>query len=306
MDLNTLHPLFAAELVGADLAAPPSAALVQLVEDAMCRHGVLVVREARISDAQHKAFARAFGPLEIPTRSKSAPMFPGAKRRFDPELFYAGNLDADGEIVPYASDRLALAKGAELFHADSSFHAMPTKWSLLLGHEVPPPEAGGDTLFVDTRAAWADLPGDLQDRVAGLTGLHDFWEGRRHAGLKGEVTPQMRRMIPFPTVEHPLARPMGDGRMALFVGGHCIGIKGMDHAEGQALIRQLYDHATQDRYVYRHTWAPHDLVIWDNRCTMHAATPLVSDAWRRDMRRVTINEHGPETTAREWMGLDPA
>lgn len=304
MQITPLHPLFAAELTGADLSAVPSATLVRLVEQAMDRYGVLVVRGARISDAQHKAFARAFGPLEVPSRARKAPMFPDARRQFDAELFYAGNLDADGEIVPYASDKLALAKGAELFHTDSSFHAMPTKWSLLLGHEVPPPEAGGDTLFADTRAAWADLPPDLQARIAGLTGLHDFWEGRRRAGLKGEVTPQMRQMIPFPTVEHPLVRTMADGRPALFVGGHCIGIKGMGEAEGQALIRQLYDHATQDRYVYRHQWAPHDLVIWDNRCTMHAATPLHSDAWRRDMRRATINEQGPEMTAFAWMGID--
>ncbi|MGC1271712.1 MAG: TauD/TfdA family dioxygenase [Croceibacterium sp.] len=304
MQITPLHPLFAGELTGADLTAPPGDGLAHLVEDAMCRLGVLVVRDARITDEQLKRFARAFGPLEIPSRSKDAPMFPNAKRQFDAELFYAGNLDADGEIVPYSSDRLALAKGAELFHTDSSFHAMPTKWSLLLGHEVPPPEAGGDTLFVDTRAAWADLPVELQDRIDGLTGLHDFWEGRRRAGLKGEVTPQMRRMIPFPTVEHPLVRVMGDGRKALYVGGHCIGIKGMAQDEGQALIRQLYDHATQERYVFRHQWAPHDLVIWDNRCTMHAATPLLSDAWRRDMRRATINEDGPETSAHVWMGLD--
>lgn len=304
MRLNPLHPVFAAELVGADLAQPPGAELVQQVEDAMARHGVLVIRNAQITDAQHKTFSRAFGPLEIPSRSKDAPMFPSGKRAFDPELFYAGNLDRDDEIIPQDSERLALAKGAELFHTDSSFHAMPTKWSLLSGHEIPPPAAGGDTWFVDTRAAYDDLPQDTRQAIDGLYGLHDFWKGRQRAGFKGEITARMRLMIPFPQVEHPLVRTMPNGRKALYIGGHCIGIRGMEAEAAEALIERLYAHATQERYIYRHAWQPHDLVIWDNRCTMHAATPLRTDAYRRDMRRTTINESGPETSAYQWMGLD--
>jgi alpha-ketoglutarate-dependent 2,4-dichlorophenoxyacetate dioxygenase len=116
----------------------------------------------------------------------------------------------------------------------------------------------------------------------------------------------MRKVIPFPPVEHPLVRTMPYGRKALYVGGHCIGVVGMDAAEGRELVEQLYAHATQDKYVFRHTWRQHDLVIWDNRCTMHAATPLLSNAYRRDMRRTTINESGPETSAYEWMGLEAA
>ena len=306
MELRPLHPLFAAELTGADLTREPDAELVGTVEAAMARYGVLVVRDAAITDAQHKHFSRAFGPLEIPSRSRDAPAFPQGKRRFDPQMFYAGNVDHNDEIIPYASERLKLGKGAERFHTDSSFHTMPTKWSLLLGHETPPPEAGGDTLFADTRAAWDDLPAATKARIEPLVGLHDFWEGRRRAGLKGEITPEMRRMIPFPPVEHPLVRTLPYGRKALFIGGHCIGVAGMAADEGRALVEQLYAHATQDKYVYRHQWRPHDLVIWDNRCTMHAATPLLSDEYRRDMRRTTINESGPETSAYAWMGLDQA
>jgi alpha-ketoglutarate-dependent 2,4-dichlorophenoxyacetate dioxygenase len=302
MDVHPLHPLFAAELVGADLTAEPSPELVETVEGAMARHGVLVVRDARISNAQHKRFSRAFGPLEVPSRAPGGARQQG-KRVFDPQLFYAGNLDRDGEIIPYGSEGYKLAQGAERFHTDSSFHTMPTKWSLLLGHETPPPEAGGDTCFADARAAYNDLPEATKARIEGLVGQHDFWEGRRRAGLKGEITPEMRRIIPFPPVEHPLVRTMPYGRKALYVGGHCIGVVGMDPDEGRALVEELYAHATQGRYVFRHQWRRHDLVIWDNRCTMHAATPLLSNAWRRDMRRTTINESGPETSAYEWMGL---
>ncbi len=305
MDVRPLHPLFAAELVGADVAVAPSPELVETVEAAMARYGVLVVRDAEVTDEQHKRFSRAFGPLEIPSRVPGAAR-PRGRRVVDPDLFYAGNLDKDGEIIPYGSEGYKLAQGAERFHTDSSFHTMPTRWSLLLGHETPPPEAGGDTCFADARAAYDDLPEATKARIEHLIGQHDFWEGRRRAGLKGEITPEMRRIIPFPPVEHPLVRTMPYGRKALYVGGHCIGVVGMDPAEGAALVEELYAHATQDKYVFRHHWRPHDLVIWDNRCTMHAATPLLSNAHRRDMRRTTINESGPETSAYEWMGLEAA
>ena len=302
MEVRPLHPLFAAELVGADLTAEPTPELVRTVEDAMARYGILVVRDADITDAQHKRFSRAFGPLELPSRLPGSAR-PQGKRMTDPELFYAGNLDKDGEIIPYGSEGYKLAQGAERFHTDSSFHTMPTKWSLLLGHETPPPEVGGDTLFADARAAYDDLDEATNAQIEPLVGIHDFWEGRRRAGLKGEITPEMRKIIPFPAVEHPLVKTMPYGRKALYVGGHCIGVAGMAAEEGRELVERLYDHATQPEYIYRHHWRPYDLVIWDNRCTMHAATPLSSNDYRRDMRRATINESGPETTAYEWMGL---
>lgn len=301
MEVKPLHPVFAAELVGADLTGAPDAELVATVEEAMARYGVLAIRDAEISDEQQKIFSRAFGPLEIPSRAKDAPTRPQGTRQFDPLIFYAGNLDHNGEIIPYASEAGKLAKGAERFHTDSSFHPMPTKWSLLHGVETPPHEAGGDTWFVDARAAYDDLPESMKQRIDTLVGVHDFWEGRRRAGLKGEITPEMRRLIPFPAAEHPLVKTMPYGRKALYVGGHCTGIAGMRDAEAADLIEQLYAHATQEKYIYRHQWRRWDLVIWDNRCTMHAATPLLVDTYRRDMRRTTINESGPETSALEWM-----
>src|SRR5437868_4228081 len=193
MDVRPLHPLFAAELVGADLTSDPTPGLVRTVEDAMARYGILVVRDADITDAEHKRFSRAFGPLELPSRIPGAAR-PIGKRVTDPDLFYAGNLDKDGEIIPYGSEGYKLAQGAERFHTDSSFHTMPTKWSLLAGHETPPPEVGGDTLFVDARAAYDDLDEAMKARIKNLVGIHDFWEGRRRAGLKGEITPEMRKI----------------------------------------------------------------------------------------------------------------
>ena len=300
--INPLHPIFAAELIGADLTQPPGKELVEVVENAMAKYGVLIIRDARITDEQQIIFSRAFGPLEIPSRPRSATV-PATRPRISPMLFAAGNIDMNGNIRPYDRTGQNLAKGAERFHTDSSFHSMPTKWSLLLGHDTPPSSAGGDTLFVDARAAYDDLPQAMKMRIEELIGLHDFWRGRQLAGLKGEITPEMRKSIPYGTIEHPLVRTMPYGRKTLFIGGHCYGVKGMSEADGRALIEELYAHATQEKYIYRHHWKQWDLTIWDNRCTMHAATPLFSDDYRRDMRRTTINEYGPETSAIEAMGL---
>jgi alpha-ketoglutarate-dependent 2,4-dichlorophenoxyacetate dioxygenase len=293
MIVNPLHTIFAAELVGADLTQEPTRELIGTVENAMAIYGVLIVRGCNISDAEHLRFSRAFGPLEIPSRPAGSTAFTWMA----PELFFAGNLDVDGNIIPYGSDRRKLARGAERFHTDSSFHAMPTKWSLLLGHETPPPEAGGDTCFLDARKVYDDLPLAMKDRIADLVGIHDFWKGRRNAGLKGEVSQDDWKAVPFPPVEHPLVRTMPYGRKTLYIGGHAVGIKGMGDEEGRALLEELYTFATQEKYIYRHKWRRYDMVVWDNRCTMHAATPLTTDAYRRDVRRTTINEYGPETTA---------
>ena len=300
MQVRQLHPVFAAELIGADLTVEPGQELVDVVEEAMATYGILVVRDCRISDEQQIRFARAFGPLEIPSRGGNTRP-PEGKRKMARELFFAGNLDRDGNIIPYASEARKVAKGAERFHTDSSFHAMPTKWSMLLGHETPPPDVGGDTWFVDARAAYDDLSPEMKARIEPLVGIHDFWEGRRKAGLKGEISDEQRRTMPFPPVEHALVRTMPYGRKTLFIGGHAAAIKGMSPQAGHALIEELYAHAARETYIYRHKWRRWDMVIWDNRCTMHAATPLLSDDYKRDMRRATINESGPEWSALEAM-----
>ncbi len=286
--IHALHPIFAAEMVGADLTQPPSAELVRAVEDAMARYAVTVVRDARITDDDHIRFSRAFGPLELPPGLGRT----SAKRRLRMELFDASNLDANNEIVPYQSEARRLAKGAERFHSDSSFNSLPTKWSLLLGHIVPP--EGGDTHFIDTRAVYDALPDETRARIAGLTAVHDFWRGRERTGLTG-VTDAMRATMP--PVTHPLVRTMPYGRKSLYVGGHATGIVGWPEPQALALLDELYAFATQERFIYVHKWRPWDLVIWDNRCTLHRATPLETDRYKRDVRRTTVNEYGPEVSA---------
>ncbi|MBT2188107.1 TauD/TfdA dioxygenase family protein [Sphingobium nicotianae] len=291
--VNRLHPLFFAEIVGADLTAEPTEALRATVQQAMDEHGVCVVRQGPISDEQQIRFARLFGPLELPPGYGTRP-----RGRMAPELFFAGNLDLEGNIKPLTPANQNIAKGAERFHADSSFNPLPSKWSMLRGVECPPPEIGGDTLFVDLRVGYAHLPQALKDKIEGRMGIHDFWKGREYAGL--EVNDEMRANMPMPPVLHPLVRVSGDGRKAVFVGGHCVGVEGMSEEEGHALVEEIYDHVTQPQFVHRHHWTQGDIVIWDNRFALHAATPLNTDQHRRDMRRATINESGDEIDTYEY------
>lgn len=289
--VRQLHPLFFGEILGADLTAEPSETLRDAVEAAMATHAVCVLHQGPISDAEHIRFGRLFGPLELPPGYADRPK----NGRIAPELFFAGNLDAEGNIRPTLPASRDIGKGAERFHADSSFNPLPSKWSMLRGVECPPSEMGGDTLFLDLRAAWDALPTEIQARVEPLVGIHDFWKGREYAGL--EVTDAMRAALPMPPVHHPLVRTMPNGRKSLFVGGHCVGVVGMAAEEGHELVDDLYAHCTQEQFIHRHQWTQGDIVIWENRCALHAATPLMSDAFRRDMRRVTINESGPEVDA---------
>lgn len=286
--VRPLHPIFAAEIVGADLSKEPDQDLVRTVEDAMAAYAVCVVRDAKVSDDDHIRFSRAFGPLELPPRMGRF----NAARRLRTELFDASNLDANGEIIPYHSEARKIARGAERFHTDSSFNKLPTKWSLLRGHIIPP--EGGDTHFIDTRAVYDALRAATRERIDGLTAVHDFWRGRERLGLTG-VTEQQRAGLP--PVTHPLVRTMPYGRKSLYIGGHAVGIVGWPEDEALALLDELYDFATQDRFIYVHHWRQGDLLIWDNRCTLHRATPLETDTYKRDVRRTTINEYGPETSA---------
>ena len=289
LTVKPLHPIFAAEILGADLTQPPTPELVRTVEDAMAQYAVAVVRDANVSDEDHIRFSRAFGPLELPP-SFGRPA--NVKRRMRPEMFDASNLDENGEIIPYQSERRKLAKGAERFHTDSSFHTLPTKWSLLRGCTVPP--VGGDTHFIDARAVYDDLPQATKDKIETLVGVHDFWLGRERAGLTGVTDAQRATM---PPVSHPLVRTLPYGRKTLYVGGHCTGVVGWPDDEGMALVEELYAFATQGKFIYVHKWKQGDIVIWDNRCTLHRATPLETDEFKRDVRRTTINEYGPETSA---------
>ena len=288
-EIRPVHPIFGAELRGADLREPPSPELVKTVNEAMTEYAVLVIRDQKITDQDQIRFTRAFGPLEL------MPDF-GNKRvkagRLPPEMYDASNLDENGEIVGPGSMRATFNKGNELFHSDSSYNDLPTKWSLLMGHAIPP--EGGNTEFVDMRAVYDALSDDMKSKVGQLTVEHNIWHSRRRGGLT-EISAEMEAAMP--AVHHPLVRLSENGRKALYMGGHASHIVGWPVEKGRAFLEELYAFATQPKFVYSHKWRVGDLLIWDNRCTMHRGTPFDYFKYKRDLRATRMLESGPDRSS---------
>jgi alpha-ketoglutarate-dependent 2,4-dichlorophenoxyacetate dioxygenase len=281
MRINQLHERFVGEVIGLDTSVPPDPATIEAFEAAMARYAVCVIRDASLKDEDHIRFSRAFGPLELPP--------PGGKR-IAPEIYDVGNLTADGEIRP-PNPTGPQPIDFERFHTDSPFNSLPTKWSLLLAHIVPP--EGANTEFVDTRAVYDDLPAQMKERIAGLMAEHDMFRALQRTGVTlGDE--QMRKN--FPSMAHPLVRVSANGRKALYLGWHATSIVGWTEEEGHKLLDELFAIATRPEYVYSHRYRQGDMVVWDNRCTMHSATAFERFRYKRDVRRTTINEYGPETS----------
>lgn len=291
MEVRKLHPIFAAEIIGADLSREPDQALIDLVEETMKQSAVVCIRgQGDVSDAEHLRFARAFGPLELPPGYHQRKDIPG---RIAPELYDASNLGADGEIIDPASLRAKFAKGNELFHSDSSFNDLPSKWSMLLGHIVPPEK--GDTQFVDLRHVYDELPQAMKDRIEHLVARHSFAASRIKGGADPAEVERIKAVMPG--AEQPLVRISPSGRKALFVGSHAYEVIGMDDAEGQALIDELLAFASQEKFIYAHKWKQGDLMIWDNRCALHRGTEFDYTRYKRDLRRANVNESGEDVSA---------
>lgn len=287
LDVRPLHPLFAGEVIGLDLRAPPPPELVAAIESLMDDMAVLVVRDQTLNDEQHIAVSRAFGPLELPPDYRT-----GAPRRLRAELYDASNLDANGNILAQDSPRREYNKANCVFHADSTFNDLPTSWSILLSHVIP--ENGGTTEFIDTRAVYDDLPKETRADIEDLEAVHDLWHSRP-GGEHFKVTDKMRRLMPV--VEHKLVTALPDGRKALCIGSHASHVVGMPLESGRKLLSELYEFATQPGYIYTHAWRSGDLIIWDNRRALHRASPWQDNGQVRDMRRTTLLERGPEISA---------
>ncbi|HWL46324.1 MAG TPA: TauD/TfdA family dioxygenase [Sphingomonadaceae bacterium] len=275
-------PRFGAEISGVDISRPLDEATRGQVLAAMDRWGVCVYRDTGLDNESHIAFSRIFGHLEL------APSRPGRPPKYGHrELFDAGNLDADGQIIQDDA-LLQHKKGDRLWHTDSSFMALRSAYSLLLAHEVPP--EGGQTWFADTRSAYEDLPQAMKDRIEGLEAEHSLWWSRKLAGVplsEEEIDARSK-------ARHPLVHVhAGSGRKTLYVAAHARDIVGMEREAGRALIRELIEWATQPQYVFSVTWRPGDLVVWDNLASMHRGGEYDAHRYRRDMRRTTVREGEP-------------
>jgi alpha-ketoglutarate-dependent 2,4-dichlorophenoxyacetate dioxygenase len=298
MDITVrrLPNAFAAEILGADLHGDLPSGLVDSVEVAMAEHAVVVLRDQLIGDEEQIRFSRAFGPLELPPHmGVRGPL----KRRVAAELYDVSNLDEKGDFLPSESPRLASNRANEEFHTDSSFNALPTKWSLLSARILPP--FGANTEFVDTRIVFDALPQELKSKALGAVAEHYFWKTRGRAGYS-LITDAMRQAMP--PVPHPVVRIIPEsGRSALFIGNHATHILGWPRADGERFLDEINSFAAQPRFIYSHEWRRGDLVIWDNRCTIHRATKYDVFKYKRDMRRTTINEYGPEISSTDSLSV---
>lgn len=282
--VNQLHPLFAAEIAGVDVAAPLSDAAFAEIDTAFRRASVLVFRDQPIDDARQIAFSERFGALET---TKVGTVGAGSK------LIVLSNMDADGTVVP-PTDRQVLNNRANRFwHADSSFKAIPAKASMLSARIVP--SKGGDTEFISMRAVYEALPADLKRAAEGRVVVHDYAYSRSRID-PDLVTDAERAAVPPVRQAMILDHGPGLGR-SFYLGSHAARVEGMDEAEGRALIDELMAFATQDRFVYAHKWRPHDLVLWDNRAVIHRATPFEGASEKRLMVRTTIAGDAPTLTA---------
>ena len=271
---------FAAEASGLDLRQPIDAETAAEIEEAMDKYAVLVWRDQPLDDDQHMAFTKWFGPLDMGLLNVTK-----KPNRFKHAGFVdIANVGIDGEIMARDHGTVTSSMANQFWHTDSSFMETVAKYSLLSARVVP--KTGGDTEFTDMRAAWDALPDDLRTMVTGLVGEHHPLYSRILLGN----TYSEEQMACIPPAQWPLVRTHpGSGRTYLFTPIHVHRIEGMSMAEARVLVNELIEHATQPQFVHRHTWQAGDLLMWDNRCTLHRGRRF-DYTQRRDLRRTTTME----------------
>jgi len=285
-------PSFAAEVGDVDLAKPLAAADLTAIRAAFTSYAVLVFPDQHFDDDSQLEFAKNFGPLET-TVFKARKEH---KLRLHENMADVGNLDAENRILA-TNDRQRLYNlGNRLWHTDSSFKRLPAYCSMLHARSIPP--LGGQTEFADMRAAYDALPEATKRRLEGLVAEHSIMHSRAKLGFADFDEGEREAFRPVPQV---LVRRLQDsGRMSLYIASHIGAIRGMADAEAMRLLEELTAHATQRQFVYSHRWRVNDLVIWDDRCTMHRGLEFDDQRYARDMRRATVSDVAPTC---EQMGL---
>jgi alpha-ketoglutarate-dependent 2,4-dichlorophenoxyacetate dioxygenase len=274
--IRSLHPLFVAEITGVDLTVPLAREDFRTIWDAFNEHQILVFRDQPFDDESQIAFSRNFGTLETMEAHAANNYKPG-------HIAVMTNLDANGNLLPLTHPSMIHRLRNESWHTDSSFKPVAALASLLSGRVVPP--VGGNTEFASARAAYAALPEQRKRALEGLNVVHRVTAPDESEDTRAYSAEQKQRL----TVIHPLIRtnPV-NGRKNLYVGSHAQEIVGMSRDEGRKILDELTEFCTQPQFVYSHPWRQHDLVIWDNRCTLHRATTFDKTQYRRKLHRTTV------------------
>jgi alpha-ketoglutarate-dependent 2,4-dichlorophenoxyacetate dioxygenase len=279
LSFRRLHPCLAAEVGPIELRAIHDRATLDAIRAGMDENGVLVFRDQPLSDEDQLAFAQRFdGRLHAKTGAAVL-----GKNRFGNEaLTDISNVDEAGEILRADDRRRAYGLGNRLWHTDASFQDPPGRYSMLHARVVP--AVAADTEFADMRAAFDELEPGIKAKLEGLSAHHSIAYSRQTLGFEFSAAEEAL----LKGAVHPLVRTNPrTGRRSLYLASHASRIVGWPVPEGRLFLRDLIEHATQPRFVYRHSWRVGDLVIWDNLATMHRGRPFDDAKHRRELRRVT-------------------
>ncbi len=291
VSIHAVTPDFVAE-VGDVALNKVSREDLAAIREAFTKYAVLVFPDQEFDDESQLAFARHFGPLET-TVFKARK---DHKLRLHENMADVGNLDAENRILEASNRQRLYNLGNRLWHTDSSFKRLPAYCSMLHARSIPP--IGGHTEFADMRAAYDALPDSTKHRLEGLVAEHSIMTSRAKLGFKDFDESEREAFAPVPQV---LVRRLQDsGRMSLYIASHAGAIRGMADDEARQLLDELTAHATQRQFVHSHRWRQGDLVIWDDRCTMHRGMEFDDQRYKRDMRRATVSDIAPTC---EQMGL---
>jgi alpha-ketoglutarate-dependent taurine dioxygenase len=282
------HPALGAEIDGIDMHRPMDEATFKAVHDAWMKHLVLVFPDQQVTDQEHVEFTRHFGEPEIFHQTSLNLRSDRVK-----EIFLVSNVDESGRLMKPSEPSQKQLSSARQWHTDSSYRPMPSMGSLLHGIEIS--RTGGITQFINMYMVYDDLPESLRRQVEGRRARHDFAMLSR---LTGAPEPTGKEREAMPPVWHPMVRrhPV-TGRKSLYISSiYNDAIEGIDDGASRRLIEELSEFAAQPKYMYRHVWEPHDVLMWDNRCTVHAVTPHDPNE-RRVMHRTTIVGRDPVVAA---------
>jgi len=281
LSIRTIGPGFVGEVSGIDLARSLDDVQVEAIHQGMDRYGVLVFHDQALSDEQQVAFSRRLGRIE---KSGLGNITRPQDRRIGDDFADVSNLDQEGRLLARDSRQRMFNLGNRLWHSDSSYRAVPAKYSILSARSVP--SRGGDTEFADMQQAYDALDEETKQRIEPLVCEHSLMYSRGALGF-GEYSEE--EQAKFAPVRQRLVRVHpGSGRKVLYLSSHAGAIAGWPLPEARLLLRDLTAHATEARFRHAHRWRVHDLVIWDNRRVMHRVRPFDDTREPRDMRRTTI------------------
>lgn len=286
ISVTPLHPALGASIRGVDLREPMDPETFQEVHDAWMEYLVVVFPDQPVTDEEHVAFTRHFGEPEIFHQKI-------IRSRAVKEIFRVSNVDDDNNLMPPSHPTVKQVSLAQLWHTDSSYKEMPCVGSLLHGVEIS--RTGGETQFINMYTVFDELPDRLRQQVEGRRARHDFENLHRLSDLK-PLTEAERASMP-PAWQPLVRRHPVTGRKSLYISPiYNDAVEGLDTEAARSLIDDLTAFAAQPRFTYKHRWEPHDVLMWDNRCTVHAVTPH-DPTERRVMHRTTISGDQPVLAA---------